>query len=45
MESACTMHWTDKNIYEVLVGNLKERKHSEDLGVDEEKILDLALGK
>jgi hypothetical protein len=34
-----------RNAYKILVGNLKGRHHSEDVGVDEKIILEWLLGK
>jgi len=44
MERTRSTHGRDENIYKILVGKLKGRDHSEDLGVDG-KILEWMSGK
>jgi hypothetical protein len=34
MGRACSMHWRDENTYKMLVKNVKEGDHLEDLSVD-----------
>jgi hypothetical protein len=45
MEGARSTDGRVKNAYSILVENLKERDHSEDLGVDGNIILEWILGK
>jgi len=34
MRGACSTHWGDGNTFNILVGKLKGRDHSEDLDID-----------